>query len=162
VRIADTGEFIQSFDGKAGWASDPQRGVRDVTGLELEELRRSSQFPHELRFRQIFPQVSVVEKVVEGDRPAWVLVATPATGPLEKFYFDTESGLLLRHDSTQSTPEGELPIEHRYSNYITVDGVQVPSLLRHKDPSLEWQVTFTEIRNNVAIDAGRFAKPAAP
>ena len=162
VRITDAGDYIQAYDGKAGWSSDPQQGVRDVTGRELEELRRSSQFQHELRFRQIFPQVRVLEKTVEEGRQVWVLEATPPNGAAERFYFDAESGLLLRHDSTQFTPEGEVPIEHRYSNYIAVDGVQVPSLLRHKDSSIEWQVKFTEIRNNVAIEAGKFAKPAAP
>lgn len=163
VRISDAGDYVQAYDGKAGWASDPQQGVRDVAGKELEELRRSSQFQHELRFRQIFPQVRVVEKAMEGDRPVWVLEATPPDGPPERFYFDVENGLLLRHDSMQAAPDGEeVPIEHRYSNYIVVDGVQVPSLLRHKDPSLEWQVTFTEIRNNVAIDPRMFAKPGTP
>jgi len=162
VRITGTGEYVEAFDGKAGWSSDPQRGVRQVTGQELEELRRSSQFQHELRFRQIFPQVRVVEKTVEGDRPAWVLEAKPPSGHAEKFYFDAERGLLVRHDSTQFLPEGEVPIEHRYSNYIAVDGVQIPSLLRHKDPTVEWQVKFTEIRNNVAIDVRKFAKPGSP
>ncbi|HKO05079.1 MAG TPA: hypothetical protein VJW51_10035 [Candidatus Acidoferrales bacterium] len=161
VRIADAGEFVQAFDGAAGWSYDPQSGLRDITGPELDQLRRGSQFQHDLRFRELFPRVRVLERVVEEGRPAWVLEATPAGGPAEKFYFDTETGLLVRHDSTQSTPEGEQAIEHRYSDYITVDGAQFPSLLRHKDPSLEWRVKFTEIRNNVAIDAGRFAKPVA-
>jgi hypothetical protein len=163
VRITSSGDYVQAYDGKAGWASDPQQGVRDVAGRELAELRRSSQFEHELRFRQIFPQVRVVEKAMEGDRPVWVLEATPSDGPSERFYFDVENGLLLRHDSVQAAPDGEeVPIEHRYSNYIAVDGVQIPSLLRHKDPSLEWQVTFTEIRNNLAIDPRKFAKPSTP
>ncbi len=162
VRITDAGDYIEAFDGKAGWSSDPQHGVREVRGRELEELRRSSQFRHELRFRQMFPQVRVLESTLEGGIPVWVLEATPAGGPAEKFYFDAQNGLLVRHDSTQFTPEGEVPIEHRYSDYIAVDGVQVPSLLRHKDPSIEWQVKFTEIRNNLAIDPHKFAKPSAP
>ena len=160
LKIPEAGEIILSYDGRVGWATEPQAGLRDVTGPELEQLRRSSQFQHELRFRELFPQVRVLEKTTEEGRPAWVLEATPPGGPAEKFYFDVDTGLLLRHDSIQASPEGDVPIEHRYSLYIAVDGVQVPTLLRHKDAAREWQVKFTEIRNNVPIDPATFARPA--
>jgi len=162
VSIPEGGDHILVFDGKAGWSRDPQTGLRELTGRALEELRRSSQFLYESRLRALFTQVRVVEKTMEEDRPVFVLEAVPAEGPAEQFYFDAETGLLLRHDSTQSTPDGDIPIEHRYSNYISVDGVQVPTLLRHRDSDLEWQVKFTEIRHNVPIDPAKFAKPAAP
>jgi outer membrane lipoprotein-sorting protein len=159
VSIPDGGEHILVFDGKVAWSFDPQSGLREVTGKELVEMRRSSQFLYEWRLRALFAEVRVVEKTTEEDRPAWVLQATPAEGAPELFYFDTENGLLLRHDSTQTTADGEVPIEHRYSNYIVVDGVQVPSLLRHRDPVLEWQVKFSEIRHNVPINPAKFSKP---
>jgi len=161
VTIPDVGEFVSAFDGKVGWSSDPEGGAREMHGQELLNMRRSSQFQHELRFREIFPQVRVLEKASEGDRPVWVLEATPAEGGPEKFYFDAETGLLLRHDSTQFSQGEEVPIEHRYSNYAPVDGVQVPRLLRHKDPKVEWQVTFSEVRQNVPVDAAGFSMPAA-
>ena len=160
LTIPDAGDIILSYDGKTGWASDPQTGLRDVTGQELEQLSRSSQFQHELRFHEIFPKLRILEKTTDENHAAWVMEATPASGPPEKFYFDVETGLLLRHDSVQTLPEGDVSIEHRYSYYIAVDGVQVPTLLRHKDAVREWQVKFTEIRNNVSIDPAIFAKPA--
>lgn len=162
VSIPDNGEHILTFDGKQAWSFDPQSGLREITGRELTELRRSSQFLYESRLRSLFAEVRVVEKTTEQDRPAWVLQAVPAEGQPELFYFDAQSGLLLRHDSTQTTPDGDVPIEHRYSNYIAMDGVQVPTLLRHRDPEIEWQVKFSEIRHNVAIDPAKFAKPAVP
>jgi len=162
VSIPDGGDHILAFDGKSGWSSEPQSGLQEVTGKELSELRRSSQFLYESRLRALFAEVRVVEKAMEEDRPVWVLQATPADGAPELFYFDAESGLLLRHDFTQTTPDGDVPIEHRYSNYIAVDGVMVPTLLRHRDPALEWQVKFSDIRHNVAIDPAKFAKPVVP
>jgi hypothetical protein len=161
VSIPEGGDHILVFDGKAGWSVDPQSGLREIAGKELRELRRSSQFLYESRLRALFAEIRVVEKTIEGDRPAWLLQATSSGTPPEEFYFDTENGLLLRHDSTESTPDGDVPIEHRYYNYISVDGVQVPTLLRHRDPSLEWQVKFIEIRQNVPIDPAKFAKPTA-
>ena len=162
VSIPDYGDHILVFDGKSGWSLEPATGLREITGAELAELRRSSQFLYESRLRALFADVRVVEKTTEEDRPAWVLQATPAGGAPELFYFDAESGLLLRHDSTQSTPDGDVPIEHRYSQYISVNGLQVPTLLRHRDPGIEWQVKFSEIRHNVSIDPAKFIKPSAP
>jgi hypothetical protein len=162
VTLADEGEFISAFDGKVGWSSDPRGGVHEMQGQELESMRRSSQFQHELRFRELFPQIRVLEKATEEGKPVWVLEATPPGGEPEKFYFDAESGLLVRHDSLQITAGSSVPIEHRYSNYGPVDGVQVPWMLRHKDPNVEWQVTFTEIHQNVPVDPARFSKPASP
>ena len=159
VNLGEQGEFVSAFDGQVGWSSNSD-GVRVMQGKELEEMRRSSQFQHEMRFRELFPQQRVLEKSEEEGRPVWVVEATPPGGTPEKFYFDAESGLLLRHDSVQVTPDNEVPIEHRYSDYAPVDGVLVPHLLRHKDPNVEWQVTFTEIRQNVAVDAALFSMPA--
>lgn len=161
VSIPDGGDHLLTFDGKLGWSFDAQSGLREVTGRELDQLRRSSQFLYESRLRALFAEVRVVEKTMEEDHPVWVLQATPADGSPEQFYFDVDTGLLLRHDSLQATPDGDVPIEHRYSKYVSVDGVQVPTLLRHRDPVLEWQVKFTDIRHNVPIDQAKFAKPAA-
>ncbi|HXZ19773.1 MAG TPA: hypothetical protein VEG63_07475 [Candidatus Acidoferrales bacterium] len=162
VSFPDNGQHILAFDGTQAWSYDPQSGLREITGRELVELRRSSQFLYESRLRSLFAEVRVVEKTTEADRPAWVLQAVPSGGSPELFYFDAQSGLLVRHDSTQTTPDGDVPIEHRYSNYIAVDGVQVPTLLRHRDPGIEWQVKFSEVRHNIAIDPAKFAKPNVP
>jgi hypothetical protein len=162
VSVPGSGDFVQAYADGAGWATSPGQGLREFAGQELAQMRRSSQFPHELRLRDLYTKFQVVEKTTEGDRPAWVLAATAPEGDIEKFYFDAESGLLLRRDSVQVTPEGSLPIEHRYAEYKAVDGVQVPTLLRHKDPSLEWQVKFAEIQHNVPVDPARFAKPQTP
>jgi hypothetical protein len=162
VTLVNEGTFISAFDGKIGWSSDPRGGVREMQGQELDQMRRSSQFQHELRFRELFPDLLVLEKTSEEGRPVWVLQATPRDGSPEKFYFDAESGLLLRHDSLQTIADSVIPMEQRYTEFAPVDGVQVPHVLRHKDPNVEWQVTFTEIRQNAPLDAARFAKPAAP
>jgi hypothetical protein len=159
VKISDDVRFIQAFDGKTGWSYDPQRGLRDLGGAELDQMRRSSQFEYELRFREIFPDVRVLDKVTEGDRTAWLVEAKPLAGTAERFYFDTETGLLLRHDSVQAGTDGDIAIVHRYADYVVVDGIKVPTTLHHSDPGLEWDVKFTEIHNNMPVDVSKFAKP---
>ena len=161
VRIDQVGEYTQGFDGQVGWSSDPNSGLREFDGEELAQVRRHSQFYHDLRFRELYPERRVTAKVKVGEKDAWVLEGSaPDTAP-EKFYFDTESGLLLRHDSVQVTPEARIEVEQYYSEYSVIDGVKLPMLLRHVDPQTTWQVRFSEITHNVPIAASKFAKPTA-
>lgn len=160
VRVADFGDFLLGFDGEVGWSSDPNLGFREFTGEELAQTRRDSQFQHELRFREIYPLRKVLGKEKVEGRDAWVLEATAEGTPPEKFYFNIESGLLLRHDAVQITPEGRLDVEQYYSEYAVYDGVRLPGTIRHVDANTTWQVHFTSVTHNVPIEAAKFAKPA--
>jgi hypothetical protein len=111
VHVADFGDFVQGYDGEVGWSTDPNVGFREFAGEELAQTRRDSQFQHELRFHEIYPLRKVLGKEKVGDRDAWVLQATAEGTPPEKFYFDTGTGLLLRHDVVQITPEGRIDVE---------------------------------------------------
>ena len=162
VRIPEIGDFKQGFDGKTAWASDPNSGLREMAGEEFLQFVRHSQFFHDLRFRELYPQRRVTGKAKVGERAAWMLEATPAGESPETFYFDTETYLLLRHDGVEPTPDGKLSVEQYYEGYSTLDGVKIPARLRHVDPKATWTVTFTEVKHNVAIDAAQFRRPVAP
>lgn len=161
VRIDQVGEFAQGFDGQVGWSSDPNSGLREFDGEELAQVRRHSQFYHDLRFPELYAKRRVTGKTKVGQKDAWVLEALPKDAPPEKFYFDTESGLLVRHDAIQITPEGRMDVEQYYSEYSPVDGLLLPMRLRHVDAQTTWQVRFTAITHNVPIEAAKFAKPTA-
>ena len=69
--------------------------------------------------------------------------------------------MLARVVRYEPTAVGTLPIQVDYSNYKDVAGVKIP---------FNWTVTWTngmsinelsEVQANVAVDASRFAKPAA-
>ena len=161
VHINDYGDFALGFDGQVGWSSDPNVGLREFTGDELAQSRRDSQFQHELRFNEIYPQRRVLGKEKVGESDAWVLEATPKDAAPEKFYFDTLTALLVRHDAVQITPEGRNNVEQYYSDYTEIDGLRLPARMRHVDSQNTWQVHFTEITHNVPIEPSKFAKPTA-
>jgi hypothetical protein len=161
VRIPEYGDFMQAYDGKAAWSSDPNSGLRDISGEELAQFVRHSQFFHDLRFRELYPRQQVTGKAKVGERTAWVLEATAQGDAPESFYFDTETSLLLRHDAVQVTPEGKQNVEQYYEEYALVDGLKMPLRLRHVDANVTWSVTFAEVKHNVEIDPTRFQKPAA-
>jgi hypothetical protein len=89
-------------------------------------------------------------QILQGSNPGQLPV---------NFYFD-ESGLLVRLVRWSKMAVGTIPTQIDYSDYREVAGVKIPFHI-----SVTWtdgQNTFelSEVRPNVAIDAGRFAKPA--
>src|SRR6516162_4017776 len=42
IEIDGIGAFTQGFDGTTGWAQDPMNGLRDISGLELAQLKREA------------------------------------------------------------------------------------------------------------------------
>ncbi|HYL99166.1 MAG TPA: hypothetical protein VEZ90_09445, partial [Blastocatellia bacterium] len=95
---------------------------------------------------------------VDG-KPVQVLVATPPEGGTEKFYFDTQTGLLLRTDLTLDSPEGKFPVQTYTDDYRSVGGAKFPFLLRSVLPVAAFTIKFSEIKANVAVSDSVFAKP---
>ena len=108
VHLEAVGDFTQGFDGQVAWSSDPNTGLRELNGEELADLRRQSQFYHELHFREIYPTRRVLGKSKVDGKDVWIVEATAPEAAPEKFYFEAASGLLVRHDSVQISQESGL------------------------------------------------------
>jgi hypothetical protein len=99
-----------------------------------------------------------------GDRPCEVLESKPAGGGVERFYFSSESGLLVRRDSELELAQGLVKTQTWLDDYRAVDGLKQPHALRLKldvagQPPMEIEFKLAEIRQNVALPANAFAKP---
>jgi outer membrane lipoprotein-sorting protein len=93
-------------------------------------------------------------------RAVYVIEATPANGPAEKFYFDAESGLLVKQDFERVTLEdGIVQYEVLYSDYRDVDGLKMPGTIEQRSPDNTMIFKFSEIKNNAPLDDTAFAKP---
>ncbi len=73
-----------------------------------------------------------------------------------------ETGLLVRHVRYNDSPVGRISRQTDYSDYREVAGVRMP--FKWTDTWLDGRdvVELTDVQPNVAIDAARFARPAAP
>jgi outer membrane lipoprotein-sorting protein len=161
TRTEMTGIGLQrdGFDGTAAWAEDPQNGLRDRTGAELADVRRSSMFPRELKLKTMYPTMTVTGRERVGARAAYVIEATPADGPPTRMFFDVESGLLLRQMITRQTLQGPIEVDVVLDDYRDVDGVKRPFRVRQITASFTAVIQFTEVVFNLAIDEEVFRKP---
>lgn len=76
-----------------------------------------------------------------------------------KLYFDQQSGLLMRFMRFANSPLGVNPSQMDYTDYRDVDGVQIPFRMTISEPEISSTIQFSEVQQNVPIDAAKFAKP---
>ncbi len=57
--------FEQGFDGNIGWSDNPQNGLRELSGGELDDARREANFYHALELRKNYTKMTVtgIERV---------------------------------------------------------------------------------------------------
>lgn len=158
------GDSVTTYNGKQGWiaASDQLMRVLVLTGGDLEgaKIDASLSFPaqieKEFQWRTGFPSVSI-----NGHRVQ--VIQQAGMGELgAKFYFDYQSGLLVRQVRYTNTAVGAIPTQIDYSDYRPVAGVKIPFHRVVTWTDNRSTIQLSEVQPNVRIDRAKFAKPAPP
>src|SRR5579862_213561 len=100
VQHTSAGDSVTVLDGNSGWISVPGHPVRniEVYGLDAARADADLQFALHLasNIKEMFPELRrEYPETVEG-REAYVVVGTCAGQDSWKFFFDVQSGLLVR------------------------------------------------------------------
>jgi photosynthetic reaction center cytochrome c subunit len=160
--VANTPQALirQIVNGEQGWILNGSN-VRALTPAEADDTRRGWEDIFAVIKVKRTPGLIYVGREKIGSRDSYVVVnSTPDR--IESYYFDVESGLLVRKATI--TPTAVLPIPEQidFEDYRDVDGVKLPFLIRDSaiDTFNSWTRTFSEIKRNVDIDESSFAMPA--
>ena len=160
VTTTPTATIRQVLNGDKGWA---------VTGPNVRTLSSAEALDAKRRGNELFPVVKVqplasmklsgIQKV--GEREAYV-VENATDLKTERYYFDTQTGLLLRKITLNRTVLMPFPEQVDFEDYRDVDGVKMPFTIRYSaiDTYDSWVRTFTEIKRNVAVEDALFAAPS--
>ena len=161
-------------------ATTPQGTVRQIingdkgsvmNGANVRSLTPAEAIAAKRTFDELFNVVKVkmspgmrsggVQRV--GEREAYV-VEQMTDSKTERYYFDTQTGLLLRKITINQTVLVPFPEQIDFEDYREVDGVKVPFTIRYSaiDTFDSWTRTFTEIKRNAVLEDTLFAIPAAP
>ena len=159
MNMSGIGEITEGYDGKTSWSLNPLQGNREKTGEELLQTKLTSAFDREINLAKYYSKMEVKAAEKLGEKDVYVVVATPEGLAPETFYFDRQTGLLVRADSTLVSPEGKMPAKTFYEDYREVDGAKMPHKIRVVLPQFEIITTMTEIKNGVAVEDSLFAKP---
>jgi tetratricopeptide (TPR) repeat protein len=161
VRHLPEGDDVSAFDGQTGWTRIPGRPAREIDGGDIEAAFISADLHFPLHIQGVFPDLRVehVEKI--GERETYVLSCMRQGRTAAKLYFDEESGLLVRVMILAESPLGVNPSQIDYGDYRDVEGVKVPYLLTFTAPGSSYTIQIEEVRQNVPIEADKFARPSS-
>jgi len=161
------GRIEQGCDGTVVWMNSAMTGPLVKDGKERASELRASVFDRMSRWREAFAKVDCVGvEDVEG-KPCYKVLLTP--NPLEgepvaadaaPFFFDKESGLLVKYETGSDTPAGRIVMEAFPQDYRAVDGVRIAHKLVVKAPGQDRTITTEKIEQNVDLPADRFDLPA--
>ena len=155
------GTVIQAFDGSIGWVRD-NNGSRQLSPGELAQVKQTASLYQVTKVADDVAQMKPagIEKL--GDRDVYVLAVTVGPKTIRKYFFEAQSGLLLRRITTTDTMLFPLPEQVDFEDYRDVDGVKLPFTIRTSGLAAFTTATrrFTDIKLNTVLDDDFFKMPA--
>jgi hypothetical protein len=154
------GDSITAYNGTVGWQSVPGRPTQWMNSSDADAARLDAELLLPVHMRQIFGEFRVLNaeridshevNVVQGLRP---------DQPPVNFYFDQQSGLLVRMVRFAQTALGLYPTQVDYADYRDSSGVKIPYRWRIARPRGQFTIQLDSIQQNVTIDERKFAAPA--
>jgi outer membrane lipoprotein-sorting protein len=153
-------DSFTAFDGKAGWMGNAGRPARDMTAAESVASGLDSEFYLALRMKEIFQQLRAGRPDKIGETPVISLTGTRPGLPPVRFFFDANTGLLVRVVRYAETPLGRMPTQIDYADYRDVGGAKTPFRWTLSRPNGRFTIQLKDVKANVALDDAKFAKPA--
>lgn len=157
TNVEPMGLLKEGFDGRNSWNS-AQNGL-DVASDVARAAIVDTDFYRDIKLKQLYTSIKVIDKVKDGSRYLYLVEAVPASGPAERWYFDVDSGLLVRRDLTRTTSKGSVRAEVYYHDWRVVDGVKIPFRITQSMPTMRLVTTIEEVKHNVPLDDAIFRRP---
>ena len=156
----------EAFDGRIGWEKSPS-GYVEMSGQQLENKRQSSTnfvFADMADFKIIYPTIRLKGFDTINDKEVVVVEATPSAGKPDLFYFDKQTGLLTRFDyfAEGASQKGMMiPAQTYFEEYIEINGVMLPFLIREIEADRTSVIRFTSypVKFNISVDDAKFEPP---
>ncbi len=159
IENAMIGKIEKGVSGDVVWEKSMMTGPIIKEGTERENTLRDSVFERYIYWRDSFENVELEGEETVGGVDCWKVVLTPAAGEVYTMFFEKESGLLTRVDTTAETEMGRIPVEAHLSDYREVDGIKLAFKTVIKVIGQERIFTTTSIEQNIDMPEGIFDLP---
>src|SRR5215213_4826085 len=162
VQVPQQGAVSSSVSGATGWLVNP-RTRRALTPNEVADGRRAAQLMGVIKFTPA-ETMRVAGRRRVGDREAVVVIDRPSETVQRRYFFDAQTGLLLRVVTLTDAILNQLPEQMDFEDYRDVDGVKLPFLVRvsNIDTFNSYTRRITEVRHDVPVEDKLFDMPSAP
>jgi photosynthetic reaction center cytochrome c subunit len=154
-----SGPNMLGYDGSIAWIR--ANAVREQTGGEAAVDRDWAQFIPGMKFEENHTNVRVAGTDRVGVRDAYVVTGVGSDGSaIDRLYFDTQTGLLLRSVTNMISVLGSYPVETFFEDYREAAGLQVPYTIREVGPEGDRVFKWDRVDVNAPVEDSRFTMPA--
>ena len=155
------GVAMQAVNGETGWQKS-SAGSKKLTGPVVDQVRRVAGYFAVIKVTGDVARMRVTGTEKIGNRETYVVAHVVDPETTIRYYFDTQTGLLLRELITKQTLLAPLPEQVDFEDYRDVNGVKLPFVIRTSDSAPYDNATrkFTDIKLNVTVDDSIFNFPS--
>ena len=163
---APDGNMTTMYDGRNAWIAAPVTErpvpVLALAGGDLDAARLDAELSFPARIKQTLSSWRVGAPATIDDRDVQVVQGTSVGRAPATFYFDAESGLLVRLVRYADSAVGRIPMQTDYADYRDVSGIKMP--FRWTATWLDGRSTIelSDVQVNVPIAPATFARPIPP
>jgi photosynthetic reaction center cytochrome c subunit len=152
------------FNGKRAWAQDSEKSYWGILNTpQRNSIMRDSEPYQGSRIKSAYSNVKVarIEKI--GDQGTYVVSGTSPEGTSEEFFFDAQSGLLLRRHTEEETIFGGFQVRADFEDYREIGGIRMPYVVRWSSPGGAWgtkvSLRVVDVQQNEPIADEKFDSP---
>jgi hypothetical protein len=151
-----------AYDGVNAWVAAGTQ-VQPLEGIELAVFKLGSSFFHNQKLKGQCARAFALprKEQLNGRDVNVVRCQVPGNQIQEVFYFDSDTGFLLRRLTAYRTALGPIQQQTDYSDYREVEGVKIPFVTRQARPDSFSTVTWSDVKYNVPVNDADFAMPKA-
>lgn len=132
------------YDGTRAWAQDSLKSYWGLLSTpQRNSIMRDSEMYAGSRIASSYSKTKVKDKEKIGEEEVYVVTGTSPEGTNEEFYFDAQSGLLLRRHIVEQTVFGGFQIQAEFEEYREVGGVKIPFVVKWSSPGSAWGTKVT-------------------
>ncbi|HJQ25190.1 MAG TPA: c-type cytochrome [Blastocatellia bacterium] len=157
------GVITQCVNGTVAWVSS-NNGSQQLSADDLERAKRVPARYGIIKVTEAPERMKVIGTEIIGGREAYVVATRIDANRVNRYFFDKQTGLLVRQITTTETMLTPLLEQVDFEDYRDMNGVKLPFTVRTADVASfdTARRRFTEIKLNVAVEDGVFNMPAAP
>ncbi len=154
IKMGEMTVFESKFDGTKGYRG--QMGQKaDMEEKEIKEAQDDKAIIEQSMYNTPDYKLTLAgTEKVESEEAYKINVTTPS-GKVKTEYYSKASGLLLKSETTEEGPQGEITISSGFGDYKKVGNVMIPHKMT-QDMGQQIEMTVTEVKINEGVTEADF------
>lgn len=127
------------------------QGNKVVEGEELDKMKLEAELFPELKYDAYGYKAELKEVVDVNGKAVYVIEVTSPTGKTSRDFYSVESGLKVKSESTQESQMGAVTQSTEISEYMDVNGVKYPKLMKQSAGPQTFDIKVETITVNTGV-----------